>query len=477
MSHKKNKRLVFMLIPFFLLTLMPPSFANSLPVYWQGYPSFEVLTVDKNSPLEVKSEHLLFDLSKFNEYEYTITGRVTATYEMFNPADENVTVQMAFPFIGKVNNFSKDDISILADNENVPFEIYIGESVESYGAATDHENISLDILKVTETITTGPYQGKNFSEDDRGVLYTFEVIPKNEERMHFSVKFNETDTNSTKIVADGFHSFEGGENYIEVSGWCYGKTTFEIFVLDGRSDFQIEGYTDGSHREKTDNFSYNVSEKAISVKSYIEDRIVKVKNGETEYSGIINSSILNIDRSQIYRMFISAMDEALTGSSFVSGYDLAAQFFVNRLIILVYSVQFQANSSKTVSVGYNTLGTMDARKTRNPLYTFSYLLTPARYWVAFENLNIEIITPSQAPHIVQSSIELENIRPRHYSASLATLPENDLSFAIHANNKIKIQNTFNYRFIYSKPLTLVILMLILFVLVTVTVLIIRKTKK
>ena len=182
-----------------------------------------------------------------------------------------------------------------------------------------------------------------------------------------------------------------------------------------------------------------MSEKAISVKSYIEDRIVKVINGETEYSGIINSSILNIDRSQIYRMFISAMDEALTGSSFVSGYDLAAQFFVNRLIILVYSVQFQANSSKTVSVGYNTLGTMDARKTRNPLYTFSYLLTPARYWVAFENLNIEIITPSQAPHIVQSSIELENIRPRHYSASLATLPENDLSFAIHANNKIKIQ--------------------------------------
>ena len=49
----------------------------------------------------------MFDLSKFNEYEYTITGRVTATYEMFNPADENVTVQMAFPFIGKVNNFRR----------------------------------------------------------------------------------------------------------------------------------------------------------------------------------------------------------------------------------------------------------------------------------------------------------------------------------------------------------------------------------
>lgn len=478
---RKTKNLAFLLIPILLLVLTPPAFANSLPVYWQGYPSFEVLMVDKNSPIEVKSEHLLFDLSKFNQHEYTISGEVTAVYEMFNPTNESVSVQMAFPFISKISNLSKNDISITADNENIPYDIYISETVDSYGASFDQGNIPVDFSKITETITTGSYQGKCLSENDEGILYTFEVVPEKEERIHFAVAFNEIDSNKTKIVSDGFHAFEGGQNYMKFSGWCNEKNYFEIFVFGEQLDFEIEGYTDGSHKVKSDNFSYNISQKVIDVKSFIEDKVEKVNAEKTEYSEIIASCISNVGKSQVYKMYISTMDKILTHNGYVAWDDIEHQFFLSKLIIMVYTVEFPPNSVKTISVGYRALGTMDSRKTSKPLYTFSYLLTPARYWAAFSNLNIEIITPTQAPHIVQSSIEFESTKPYHFAASLASLPENDLFFTIHGNKKINIQEKkiYNSKYIYSlsNPLIIVISMLILFAVITAVSLIIYRYKK
>jgi len=473
--HTRIRNRIFLIVPLYLLILTSHSFANSLPVYWQGYPSFEVLTLDSNSPIEVKHEHLIFDISEFDKLEHTITGRVTATYEMFNPTDENLTVQMAFPFISKVYNFSKEDISISAGNENIPFDIFLGEPVGSYGAAVDQEDISFDFSEVASAITAGPYHGKNFSETDEGILYTFEVVPENNEMVYFSVGLDEIDINRTKIVTDGFNSIEAGQNYIKVSGWCHEKTGFEIFVLGSDADFRIEGYTDGSHKQKTDNFTYTIFRKTLNVKVFIEDMVEK----ERAESDIINST--GIDMSQIYRMYISAMDEALSANSFITYNDLVGEFYVNRLIILLYNVQFPASSGKTVSVGYKALGTMDSRNTGSPLYTFSYLLTPAKYWAAFNNLDIEIITPSQAPHIVQSNIELEKTSPGHYTASLASLPEKDLYFTIHADSKINIQNrAYSYRAIHgvlSNPLVLVALMLVLFLLATFAVISIYRAKK
>ncbi|NLX77997.1 MAG: hypothetical protein GXZ01_11640 [Clostridiaceae bacterium] len=431
MAKKGFKNFAILLITVFLMTFLQPSFANSLPSYWEGYPSYEVLSVDENSPIEVKSEHLLFDISEFKEYRYTITGRVTAAYEMFNPTDEDLTVQMAFPFITRLDAFSKDDISITADNENIPFEIYIGEPVEGYSRTETEQENFLDISRITKAINTAPFQGRIFSETDKGVLYTFEVVPENEEEIRFSVAFNDIDAR-TKIAADGFNSFEGGQDYIKVSGWCRGKTVFNIFVLGDKTDFKVEGYTDVSDKERTDSFSYNVTEKIITVKSFIDD--IPEEPG-TYYSDIIDQVIQGIGKSQLCKMYMSAMDEILSHSPFVSYGDLKGEIFTNRLIILVYGVQFPANSGRTVSVRYNATGTMDKLNTKEPLYSFTYLLTPAKYWASFSNLNIEVLTPARAPYMVQSSIEFENAGTRHYTASVETLPENELTFTIYSENK------------------------------------------
>jgi len=477
--HIKTKKRVFLMIPLLLLAFISHSFANSMPVYWQGYPSFEVLTVDKNSPVEIIHEDLVFDISEFRKHEYTISGRVSATYEMFNPTDKDLSVLMAFPIISKLYKFSKDDVSITAEGENIPFEVYLCESVDKYGAAVEQEDISFDFSKVAQAITTGPYRGENFSENDEGFMYTFEVAPKNTETINFSVRMNEFDMSRTKIAVDGFNSIEGGQDYMKVSGRCYEKTTFEIFVIGDDIDFQVEGYTDRNPEEKSDEFTYTVYRTSMSVKVFIENMIEKSKKEDTEYSDIFSTKIADIGRTQIYRMYISAMDVALSENTFVSYGDLAGQFYDNRLIILLYTVEFPANSGKTVSVRYNSHGTMDSRNTREPLYTFTYLLAPARYWAAFNNLDVEIITPSQAPYIVQSSMELKNTKPRHYTAKFTSLPENNLTFTIHANDRIITEkNRINNYFVYlSNPLVMAILMLILFAFAAAAVRSISKFKK
>jgi len=73
-------------------------FANSGPVFWQGYPSSDIMTVDRNSPIEVKSENLIFDFSEESNDSYSIQANVTAEYEMTNPTDETQSVQMAKRF-------------------------------------------------------------------------------------------------------------------------------------------------------------------------------------------------------------------------------------------------------------------------------------------------------------------------------------------------------------------------------------------
>jgi len=77
-----------------------------------------------------------------------------------------------------------------------------------------------------------------------------------------------------------------------------------------------------------------------------------------------------------------------------------------RIFSIIYTVGFPANSEKEMSVSYNTSGTMDARETVKPLYSFDYILNPAKSWSDFKNLKVKIITPEEVPYVAESSIEL-----------------------------------------------------------------------
>ena len=65
---------------------------------------------------------------------------------------------------------------------------------------------------------------------------------------------------------------------------------------------------------------------------------------------------------------------------------------------------------------------MDRTQTIEPLYSFDYIFESLRETgVIFKNLNIEIIPPQRAPHIVESNIEFTRGQDNTYTASLAQL--------------------------------------------------------
>lgn len=125
---------------------------------------------------------------------------------------------------------------------------------------------------------------------------------------------------------------------------------------------------------------------------------------------------------------------------------------------LVYTVEFPPESQKEVSVSFTATGTMDSRKTVKPLYSFEYILNPAKNWAGFKDLNIEVIPPAAAPYIVQSSTALTKGEDGVYRASLNRLPEEDLSFTLYAFDKITLLDraygSVQRRFGYLTPIVL-----------------------
>ncbi len=419
--------------------------ANSGPVFWQGYPSSEMMAVDKDSQITVENEDLVFNFSdQKDSSDYTISGKVSATYRMLNPTNKPQSVQMAFPYIEALDSLSEADISITDGGTLLPYDIYIGDAVqreEVFGQNT--QDPSLAFADIIGSLTNDFYEAKSFSANEKGKLYTIEASPTTEQRINLAVDFN-LDFARTKVITKGFNRYERHDKKTKIAAWCYEPETLEIFVLGEDLDFTVKAYTDGELKEETDAYAYHISEREVEVKAYLSEYIKK-NTRVTDDAPIIDT--------QLYNLYARYLDEHFSHNmGYIPGEDLLTVENSKRVLVLLYTVEFPPESEKEISVGYMTTGTMDMTKTAKPQYTFDYILNPADNWADFQNLNIEIITPDTAPYIIESSIELDKVGENLYSITLSNLPQNDLFFTLYEKEKIsvwdkvagKFQNSFGY---------------------------------
>lgn len=404
--------------------------ANSGPVFWKGYPSSDIMLIEENSPITVKNENLIFDFSDDTGSDYTIRGKVTATYEMANSADKPQSVQMAFPFVGRLNELSPNDITIVADGSSVPYDIFIGDIVDSYGALAQDKEPSFEFKDIVNTITYEPYKAENFTENEKGKLYTIYVKPIDEQRINLAVDFN-FDSKKTKVLTYGFNNgYERNGNNVRIDTWCYKPEILQIYVLGEDINFNINAYTDGELSKKTDLFTHQILTKEVELKPYLMEYI---RNNDYRKNNGMFSDI------QLYNLYAKVLDNYFTKNmGYSSEHDLYEYGNYQRILTLVYTVEFPGNSEKEVSVSYNASGTMDKRETSEPLYSFDYILNPAKNWEDFKNLNITVITPRKAPYIVKSSTKFTKGENNTYTVTLSELPEGDLSFTLYAHEKITL---------------------------------------
>lgn len=447
---KSYTKKVFILFLAFYFISPQIVMANSGPTFWRGYPSSEMLAVDDNCPIEVEDEKLFFDLSGNSGYDHTIWGRVRASYEMVNPTDKDLSVQMAFPIVSSLQNFSPDDVAITADGTRLPYDLYISDVVGSHGNSAQESEVSFAFNNILSAVSKQTYQAQHFSENEKGKLYTLEVKPTTVQRINFAVDF-EFDKEKTRVLTNGFNRYERDEQKVRIASWCDEPETLEILLLGDDVDFNVTAYTDGELKQKTNLFTYKIHTKEVELKSYIMDY---VKEYQEEYSRELET--FDVDEGQLYNLYGAALDRAFTiNEGYGSCYELIDQNYYERVLTLVYIVDFPANSSRNVTVNYKMAGTMDKTKTRKPVYTFDYILNPAHNWSSFGNLDIEIITPEEVPHIVNSSINLVKENDRHYRASFNSLPQQDLKFSIYEEEKISLLDRF-YKAFYTVGILIIL---------------------
>jgi hypothetical protein len=422
-----KKLIKSMILATIILSFSTIVSANSGPIFWQGYPSSDVMTIDADSPITVKNENLVFDFSDYNDADLTIRGKVTATYNMVNPTEKTQLVQMAFPYIGTISALSPESVVISADDIKIPYDIYFGEVVELHGNPRYEKETSFDFANIVNAISAEPYNAESFEENERGKLYTLDIKPIPNQVINIAVTFN---SSKTKVLATGFNAYEQNNGRIKITASCHKPETIEFFVLGEDIALLTNTFTAGKPKGETDLSNCQIETENVEFKPYFMNYIKKHTNPSTKSM---------TSDTQLYNLYAKALDKYFkVNMGYCPDYDFLEQAEYKRIMTLVYTVQFPKNSEKKISVSYKISGTMDKTETAKPLYSFDYILNPAENWKDFKNLNIEVITPKAAPYIVKSSVDFIKGENKIYTAALPTLPKEDLSFTLYADKQITL---------------------------------------
>ncbi len=402
-------------------------FANSAPSYWKAYPYSDILAVAKDTPIIVDREHLTFDFTKTHSTggHGSPAATVLAEYQMTNPTDGVLSVQMAFPFAARLSSLSAADISIMADGTAVPFEIFI-DPQRINGSASPDESFSFHYGSIG-TITNQELILQGFSLDSDAKRYSLTVSAKEEDNLYLEVSYT-ADADQTLLIGKDFQAIsfspETG-NQLQCRIRVHAKP--EILILGKEPELSLEVLTEDGKKADKSLYRLDVISGLTDPKAYLIEAIRQELTAETS-AAISDIQLLNPCLHEIMRENRSA------GCAMIS--DVVSAVSDNRIFTLVYQVEFPPRTTKSVSVSYLAEGTMDRRETVSPKYSFTYLLSPAKNWAGFGGLDLEIITPRKAPYIIESSLPLSVSGVNRYSAQFDSLPASELSFTLYEKEQV-----------------------------------------
>lgn len=408
---------------FCFLIFVPAACANSAPSYWQAYPSSEMLAVDAACPVTVEEEQLTFDFSDNQEYgsDYSPAARVTAVYEMANPTKETQTVQMAFPFVASAARLSMSQLDIEYDGQSVPYEIYLDPETadSSEDAAEQFSYGGVGQIQRQELSVPG------FDLRENAVLYRFLPAASGSEEQELTLTFR-VDPMKTRVLGSGFTRFSYSDDGVCTLGArISARFPVELLVLGGA--FSYESALADENGNPADRSLCETQRETVITRQYLLDRLRAQLDPETSDA---------VSDTQLLNLCLARLDAYSSGTGFAVLEDLTGAIYANRIVTLVYTVEFPPESTRKVSVTYPASGIMDRRETVTPTYRYTYLLSPAKNWADFGALNIRIIPPGEAPYVIDSTIALDKGEDGVYKAALDGLPDTELTFTLYAKSSV-----------------------------------------
>ena len=432
---KRLKTPVALICAFMLsATLVIPASANSAQTQWEGVDSAGAIVRDGGSPIIVEKELLTFDIQEFPDNHYfdldsylAYSGKVTAEYTFFNPADYAVTATLLFPFgcepMYATNEYYGKDTEkydILIDGQPVEkvMRYTLSSGFDQFELETDlallHDDYvtdsfyTLDLPVTKYVFMPSGVDTETYGAADAG----FDMVRDDPERRIYFVDQNglHTQDDGDLRVHSGVENGEAitvyviGQDYAEFPQWKFYQ---DGGVEDGE---EIDGTMTLESREE-------LSFRDLALSKWSAD-----------------SGVSEID-------WYNAIVAMLTGSSDSTGSNLHLWDFgsldLSRYLMRWYEYEI------TVGPGERIVNTVTAPiypsingRYEPPIYEYTYLLSPAKTWAEFGNLDIVVNTPYYM--ITDGEVIAFEQTDSGYSVHLTGLPEGELTFTLCSESITKI---------------------------------------
>ena len=355
-----------------------PAYANSAQRHWSGTDVTGAVVTGEDCPIVVERELLTFDVQEFPEQYYpdtdsflAYTGKVTAEYTFRNPADYTVTATLVFPF------------------GNPP---HYGEYI--YDQAT------------------GRYICDSFFVPDMPVrVQRYSVTGIDEEYGAATAAFViNADSAKTRVLCEKQTGGARLKKGSQASCWVQNGDTITVYIFGElpKEELIWTLYENGAC-EKVIEGTVSSEFSEMTFKDY-------ALRGYDENSGILESDWYN------------AQVELLRLGSEIWGNGLvqieAGVFSLMRWY--EYTITLEPGQTLKNAVTAPLYPAIDADYTPS-IYAYTYLLSPAKTWTQFGELDITVNTPY---YMTECGIDGFTRTDSGYALTLPGLPEGELTFTL-----------------------------------------------
>lgn len=415
---KRISTTIICIILLFVLNAVPVH-ANSAQSSWRGISSTGTIIADEDCPLMVEKERLTFDIQEFpaNYYdtveEYlAYTGKVTAEYTFYNPAEYAVTATLVFPF-GKepdygyrfVSNTDVDKYGITVDGEEIEMRL-------RHTLSDSYYKFELD--KDLKRLIDGYVEDDFYRPDLPVTKYTYRISGIDEKYNAATAAFEWSgDKMETKILLEEQSGGKTRENGVLANMWAENGEKVILYMF-------------GESQQKKINWTFyenGACENKIGGKMTLENTETMTFRDFALTAYDENSGILESDW---YNAMVAHLNQSEWAYGVIS--EFWGNYDISQSLLRWYEYEI------TVEPGARIVNTVTAPiypfidiHYKPAIYGYTYLLSPAQSWAEFGALVIIINTPY---YMMESGIEGFIKTENGYTIVLDDLPEGELEFTL-----------------------------------------------
>lgn len=394
-----------------LLALAPAVSANSGPTYWEGTTASGMTVTGTDCPIVVEHEKLTFDAGEFPLEYYEDESafadylpHVTAEYTFRNPSDADVTVQLLFPF-GTIPQYAPSGrmlpwkYAVTADGAPVETVLRHSLSRGDFDMAEDSARLSEDFME------------HSFYDPEMPVTkYVFRPSGMDwgaHDTVRAKVRLD-SDSAHTKYILDPANSFSTEDGYALAGSGLRERDTAALYII-GQVPESSLSWSLHQGGEPIEGSMELVSTEQMTLKEYV----LSARPEHSEVSDVdwYNAAIQQMALSECAYGYL----DMGFGMELMSWYEYALTIPAGQTLVNTVTAPLYPD----IHSGWEP-----------SIYTYEYLLSPAKGWADFGTLDIQIKTPF---YMTQCNLDGFEKTDGGYLLQLDSLPEKELVFVLSAD--------------------------------------------